>query len=141
MMESVRKWNGDKGSPNNICVSLELEKPKRHNLEFAELCDVLFISQIYAEEHLKATNMEDAVRKARQMIQNKEYEIDLRRIKLIKVHPISVPKLSVPGDRREQQLWTILKTQKSLPVLHFHPQSSGIPSELGTLSVPRQFTL
>lgn len=53
-------------------ASLELEKPAKHPLDYAELCDVLFISQVYAEEQLKANSMEAAVLKARQLIQNKK---------------------------------------------------------------------
>lgn len=73
MMEIVRQWNSERASATDkIFVSLELEKPGKHPLDFAELCDVLFISQVYAEDILKATNMLEAVIKARQRIENKE---------------------------------------------------------------------
>lgn len=86
MMESVREWNsqvdekGDKsssgggggGGRERICVSLELEKPQKHPLAYAELSDVVFISQVYAEEVLQADNMTTAVAKARQLIHNKK---------------------------------------------------------------------
>lgn len=73
MMELVWEWNNENtGSGNKICVSLELEKPGRHPIEYAELCDVLFISQVYAEENLQATDMVEAVTKARGAIQNKK---------------------------------------------------------------------
>lgn len=71
MMESVRDWNNKPGAAK-IMASLELEKPAKHPLDYAELCDVLFISQVYAEEQLKANSMEAAVLKARQLIQNKK---------------------------------------------------------------------
>lgn len=54
-------------------MSLELEKPSKHPLEYAELCEVLFISQVYAEEVLGASNMVEAVLKARSLIQNKRF--------------------------------------------------------------------
>lgn len=73
MMKLVREWNNEKtGGGNKICVSLELEKPSRHPIEYAELCDVLFISQVYAEENLQAKDMVEAVTKARGAIQNKK---------------------------------------------------------------------
>lgn len=71
MMESVRDWNKQQEDPCRIKVSLELEKP-RHPLEYAELCDLFFISQVYAEEELKANCMVSAVIRAREMIENKK---------------------------------------------------------------------
>lgn len=80
MMKMVRDWNllqcSDSDEKHRICVSLELEKPEKHPLEFAELCDVLFIGKVYAEEVLQANNMEDAIRKAHTMIRNKKYNMD-----------------------------------------------------------------
>lgn len=70
MMEVVQQWRGKHSA--EITISLELEKPTKHPIEYAELSDVLFISQVYAEEILKATNMTEAVTKARQMIENKK---------------------------------------------------------------------
>lgn len=75
MMQSVRDWNSQRREDQEECdriqVSLELEKP-RHPLEYAELCDVLFISQVYAEEMFHADSPTAAVTKARQAIQNKK---------------------------------------------------------------------
>ena len=71
MMEYVRAWNTGRELTSRIQVSLELEKPSKHPLEYAELCEVLFISQVYAEEVLGASNMVEAVLKARSLIQNK----------------------------------------------------------------------
>lgn len=72
MMESVQEWNRRDNS-GRIRISLELEKPGKHPLDFAELCDVLFISQVYAEERFLATDMVEAVTKARGAIENKKY--------------------------------------------------------------------
>lgn len=70
MMEIVQQWRAKNNS--DIVISLELEKPAKHPLAYAELCDVLFLSQVYAEEQLEAGDMMQAVVKARDSIENKK---------------------------------------------------------------------
>lgn len=72
MMKHVQQWNANVQQDRRITVSLELEKPTKHPLEYAELCDVLFISQDYAEQTLKAGDMLTAVTSARGLLQNKK---------------------------------------------------------------------
>lgn len=72
MMALTAQWNVEHDD-RQIIISLELEKPKKHPLDYAELANVLFISQVYAEDVLGATTMQEAVQYARDRIANKRW--------------------------------------------------------------------
>uniref|UniRef100_A0A1B0GQS8 Carbohydrate kinase PfkB domain-containing protein n=1 Tax=Phlebotomus papatasi TaxID=29031 RepID=A0A1B0GQS8_PHLPP len=69
MMESVRKWNEKVAEEERITISLELEKPGKHPVDVAELADIVFISRIYAETELRATDKRSAVALMRQRVE------------------------------------------------------------------------
>lgn len=69
MMESVRRWNEKVAEEERITISLELEKPGKHPVDVAELADVVFISRIYAETELRATDKNSAVALLRQRVE------------------------------------------------------------------------
>ncbi|XP_059622033.1 ketohexokinase-like [Phlebotomus argentipes] len=69
MMDAVHKWNAKLSESERITVSLELEKPGKHPLDVADLADVVFMSRIYAETELQATDMRSAVAIMRKKVQ------------------------------------------------------------------------